>query len=123
MGKNPAYLPRAVWTVAAMIDERFTITWHCEECGQTGLVNLARIAEAKGSDYSLVDKRAPCRRPGCTGAVYFRYAPGPGTPSRRLEALRERQETGSAQRSQDAVTEARRLYNETARRYGRPTIT
>ena len=89
MGKNPGYLPAAAWSVGAMLDEQMHITWHCETCRHYGPVNLLEVARVKGVDYCMVDKKTHCRTAGCGGIAYFRYAAGPGTPSRRLEALRE----------------------------------
>lgn len=119
MGKNPGYLPKAAWTVGGLIDEQLLITWHCEKCRQSGPVDLLRIAQARGIDYCLVDKRSVCRAAACRGTVYFRYAPGPGTPSRHLQALRERQDAAVTIEGDRAIAEARRLYNAVAHRYGR----
>ena len=87
MAKRPAYLPSSVKTVGAMIAEGMHITWSCSN-GHFGVVALQQVADRRGPDFSLVGKQAPCREPGCNGQVHFRYAGGPGTPSRRLEALR-----------------------------------
>lgn len=43
------------------------------------------VAIAKlGEDYSLVDKRAHCREPGCDGIVRFHGSPGEGSPFRPI---------------------------------------
>ena len=102
-----------------MMDEQLHVTWHCDGCGGWGPVNLKRIADKKGIDYCLVDRTARCHISGCKGRVYFRYAPGPGTPSRRLEALRERQDAQQAADADRQMRAARDAYNAIALRYGR----
>lgn len=119
MGKRASYLPGEAWTVGGMLDGQMYVTWHCEACQRYGPVNLLRVADAKGIDYCLVDRRTTCRAPGCGGTVYFRYAPGPGTPSRRLEAIREREDAALGAEAERAMAAAKRAYNEIARRHGR----
>ncbi len=85
------------------------------------------VAARLGRDYSLVDKHPRCKHQGCNGVVHFRYAAGPGTPSRRLEALRERQDVVQQSRPPpvDIDTELlhlRRVYNLLARSFGRPEL-
>ena len=105
-----------------MMDKQLHVTWHCERCDKYGTVNLKRVADQKGIDYCLVDRRAPCQIEGCGGMVYFRYAPGPGTPSRRLEALRERQDAERRAEADAQMRAARAAYNAIARRYGRTML-
>lgn len=119
MAKNPGFLPAAAWTVGASIDEQLHITWHCDTCPKWGPVNLLRVAAEKGIDYSLVDRRTPCREPGCVGRVRFRYSGGPSTPSRPLEALRERQAEAERQAADREMRAARDAYNAVARKHGR----
>lgn len=125
MGKNPSYLPAAVRTVGAMIDDSMVVTWHCSK-GHCADVDLQEVAARLGRDYSLVDKQARCKHRGCNGVVHFRYAAGRGTPSRRLEALRERQDAQQVRPPQvDIDTELRhlkRVYNLLARSFGRPEL-
>ena len=122
MGKHPSYLPSAVRTVGAMIAESVIVTWHCDK-GHHGPVDLANVAARRGKEFSLVDKKSPCRVGRCPGTVYFRYAFGVGTPSRRLEALRER-EMAAAGRAADEqrLAHLRELYNAIAVRLGRPLL-
>lgn len=122
MGKNPGYLPSSVWSVGAMIDDQLHITWCCDTCGRYDALDLLKVAQRKGIDYCLVDRRAPCRAPGCAGLVYFRYSGGPGTPSRRLEALRERQDAARAAAEEREMAQAKAAYNNVARRLRRPTL-
>ena len=122
MGKHPSYLPAAVRTVGSMIAEGVIVTWHCNH-GHYGPVDLQRIAERRSLQFSLVDKYAPCRVGGCNGTVYFRYSFGVGTPSRRLEALREREVAASVRASDERrLAQLRDLYNATAIRLGRPLL-
>ena len=122
MGKHPSYLPAAFRTVGSMIAEGVIVTWHCNH-GHYGPVDLQRIAERRSLQFSLVDKYAPCRVGGCNGTVYFRYSFGVGTPSRRLEALREREVAASVRASDERrLAQLRDLYNATAIRLGRPLL-
>lgn len=123
MAKRPAYLPSSVKTVGAMIADGIHVTWSCSR-GHFGVVALPQIAAQRGPDFSLVDKRARCREPGCNGQVHFRYAASPSTPSRRLEALREREVAAvAADRTIDqALAQIRALYNSLARLHGRPPL-
>lgn len=55
-----------------MIDRRAKVRWHCDLGeGHYGDVDLRRIARAMGGDYVLINKRPPCRIPGCPGIVTF----------------------------------------------------
>lgn len=87
-------------------------------------MDLEEVARRRGADFSLVDKQASCRRPNCDGRVYFRYAAGPGTPSRRLEALREREAAAqSASQTIDLVLhQLVQLHDLLARLYRKPTL-
>lgn len=102
-----------------MMDAQMHVTWHCERCGAYGTVNLKRVADVKGIDYCLVDRRTTCRVGKCGGTVGFRYSPGAGTPSRRLEALREREDAELAREGDRQMRAARDAYNAIAHRYGR----
>ena len=105
-----------------MIAEGVIVTWHCNH-GHYGPVDLQRVAERRSLQFSLVDKYAPCRVGGCDGTVYFRYSFGVGTPSRRLEALREREVAASVRASDERrLAHLRDLYNATAIRLGRPLL-
>lgn len=58
--------------ISKMIDRQAKVRWHCDLGeGHYGDVDLKRIARAKGGDYVLINKRPPCRIPGCPGIVTF----------------------------------------------------
>lgn len=101
-----------------MMDSQLLITWHCAH-GHSGRVDLRAVAQRRGIDFSLVDKRSTCRQDGCRGVVHFRYSPGPGTPSRRVEALREREEEARGRQADREMRLARDAYNAIASRHGR----
>ena len=123
MAKRAAYLPSSVRSVGAMIADSIVVTWHCDK-GHSDEVDLARIARQRGDQFSLVDKRSHCRQPGCNALVYFRYSASRGTPSRRLEAIRERENAAiAAHQSIDlALAQLVQLYNNLARLHGRPPL-
>lgn len=58
-------------TIAQLQALGATVLWLCAECGAGGRARLDRIAEARGPDYDLTDRTAPCRTPGCTYWVNF----------------------------------------------------
>lgn len=60
-------------TVHAMIERSAKIRAECEVApiGHSGPADLHAIARAKGGDYSLANRRPPCRVPGCPGRVRF----------------------------------------------------
>ena len=60
MGKNPAYLPGCAWTVGGMIDAQLHVTWGCAKCRRSGTVSLQQVAQARGIDYCMVDRRSTC---------------------------------------------------------------
>lgn len=84
MGKNEPLIPAWVCTVGAMRAEGVRVRWSCQSCRQWGDVDLARVEEAKGDDFSLINRRPRCRQPGCAGRVLLLYSPGGGTPFRPL---------------------------------------
>lgn len=47
------------------------VKWDCEVCGRAGPVDLIRIANHRGLDFSLANRRPRCRSPGCPGRVRF----------------------------------------------------
>lgn len=59
-------------TISRMIERRAKIRWRCDiDPAHRGDVDLNRVAEAKGGDYSIVNRRPRCRIPGCPGVVIF----------------------------------------------------
>lgn len=118
MGKNPGYLPESAWTVGAMIDDQLQVTWTCDVCKAWGQVDLLRIASRRGIDYCLVDRKTRCRDPVCKGVVGFHYSAGRGTPTRPLEANRERQDAAKARAAAAEMEAARQAYNRLALKNG-----
>lgn len=58
--------------VSQMIDRRAKIRWRCDAVqSHHGDVDLKPIAKAKGGDFVLMNRRPPCRIPGCPGLVIF----------------------------------------------------
>jgi hypothetical protein len=59
-------------TIGRQAERGAKIRWQCDVVSSHyGDVDLKRIARAKGGDYVLVNKRPPCRIPGCPGIVSF----------------------------------------------------
>lgn len=60
-------------TVSAMIERGARIKWECEvkPIGHGGDADLHAIAKTKGGHFTLANRRAPCRIPGCPGRVRF----------------------------------------------------
>lgn len=79
----------ALETVQRMIERSAKIRWRCDVGqGHHGDVDLKRIAKAKGGDYSLVNRRPPCRIPGCPGVVIFEDFTG--SWPRKVETITDR---------------------------------
>ena len=58
--------------ISRMINREAKIRWHCDvSVDHYGDVDLTRIAAAKGDDYVLINKKPPCRVPGCPGIATF----------------------------------------------------
>jgi hypothetical protein len=57
---------------------------YCSTCDGAWAADLERLAAERGPEFSLMDRHPPCRAEGCGGRVFFRAAPGPGTPSIKL---------------------------------------
>lgn len=59
-------------TVGRMIERGAKVRWRCDIVqSHYGDVDLKRIAKAKGGDYQLINRRPPCRIPGCPGQAIF----------------------------------------------------
>lgn len=62
-------------------DEGLAITYSCTMCSAHGPVDIEKLVRLKGPDYSLVNRRCPCRlKPGSTGWIRFFYSHGRMTP-------------------------------------------
>lgn len=118
MGKNPGYLPASAWTVGAMIDDQLQVKWSCDACKAGGNADLLAIQQKRGPSYCLVDKVTRCKVEGCKGKVRFHYSGGLGTPTRPLEANRERQDAAKARAAAIKLEAARVAYNQIAAENG-----
>ena len=66
-----------VETVRQMREEGWDVISKCLVCGLVMRVDLALIARVSGPNVSLWNRKAHCRRLGCTGFVEFQArAPG-----------------------------------------------
>ena len=80
--RNPDRVPIAYHrpsceTVEKMARERWDVISVCGKCGLIMQVDLAVIVRVKGPGVSLWNRKARCRRLGCTGWVEFQAkAPG-----------------------------------------------
>jgi len=60
-----------------MIDHGHTAMAECETCRGHQDIDLPALAERVGRDYSLWNRRSPCRlTPGCKGWMVYRCGPG-----------------------------------------------
>lgn len=57
--------------IADLIANGCTIKWKCQQCGRMANADVEAMRLAKGDDYDLTDKTAPCRSPGCGYWVTF----------------------------------------------------
>lgn len=67
------------------------VWWKCQECAASGDVDVDRVIAAKGPNYDLTDRTAPCRTPGCGYWVGFYAQSGIRNETLKTEAgkLRE----------------------------------
>lgn len=73
-------------TVGGLIDSGAIAKACCSRCGVSRPANLDAIAQARGRNFSLWNRDAPCRTPACQGRVFFHASLGAGTPSRPLRS-------------------------------------
>lgn len=59
-----------VFTVGDLLARQFTAFWKCQGCEASGEVDLPRIAQEKGRDFTLMNRHPPCRR-ACGGRAFF----------------------------------------------------
>lgn len=59
-------------TVGAMAAERVSVHWDCHHCKRHGRVDPAKIAQAKGDEFSLWDQLRIC--PECDGIISYSAA-------------------------------------------------
>lgn len=66
---------RSAETVGRMRANGWTVLAYCRACNLTMVVDLRAIERLRGTDFSLWNRRAPCRRLGCRGRVEFQGKP------------------------------------------------
>lgn len=70
--------PSYTKTLGAMIDEYHPVTVSCTKCGLSRLLTfdaLQALADVKGRDYSLMNRRCRCKlKEGCDGWNRFFYS-------------------------------------------------
>ena len=54
-----------------MLAERWDVIAVCGRCGLVTRVNLGIIAKVRGRGFSLWNRKARCRKVGCSGHVAF----------------------------------------------------
>ena len=88
-GRFPVSIPAWAATVGAMKESGAGVSASCSLCRHwKDQVDLDRIIEAKGEDFSLFDKRPPCPK-RCGGTILFLYGPRPGKgPTRPCKTSR-----------------------------------
>ncbi len=65
-------IPKWASTVGNLRDERIAeVRAWCDRCDGTWTVDLHKLEKIKGRDYSLYNRRSPCKREDCTGTVKF----------------------------------------------------
>lgn len=76
MGKNASLRPACTESLGALIDAGVTVRACCDgQCRKWKDIDLEALAEIKGRDYDLWNKRSVCRlTDGCEGAVRFRFS-------------------------------------------------
>lgn len=78
MGKTAPGIPTWAQTIGGIHDAGGVVQAWCDQCKASVLIDLPALIEKVGRDYSLVDRRCPCRiTQGCVGWNQFRYASGP----------------------------------------------
>ena len=58
-------------TVQEMIDDNWVVYSVCHNCRTRQHVNLRLMRQACGAEFSLWNRRPPCKVVGCKGAVVF----------------------------------------------------
>ena len=72
--KQQGGFPAWVQTVGLILDNRVAIAVSCSVCKGWRNIDVAPIVEAKGRDYSLINRRFPCRlKKHCRGWNRFHY--------------------------------------------------
>jgi hypothetical protein len=64
-------------TLGQMVDGGHTAMAECATCRGHQDIDLAKLIAKVGREYSLWNRRSPCRlTPGCTGFMVYRAGPG-----------------------------------------------
>ena len=66
---------RSAGTVGRMRANGWTVLAYCPVCQLTMTVDLSLLETVRGPEFSLWNRRAPCRRLGCAGRVEFQGQP------------------------------------------------
>lgn len=73
-GERKRDRPKFAVNVGALIASETPVRANCLTCQQCKDIDLRPIAEARGEDFDLWDKRTRCQlTPGCEGINYFSY--------------------------------------------------
>ena len=59
-------------TVADLIRAQARVMWWCDAGGHHGALDLERVANLRGADTVLTNRRPPCPVAGCPGRVTFK---------------------------------------------------
>ena len=78
--KRPDNVPMVIWrggceAVGQMRDQGWQVISKCQACGLQMVVSLPDLVALLGPDFSLWNRRPPCKRIGCTGRVAFLAKP------------------------------------------------
>lgn len=58
-----------MFTVEALIARGARVRWYCDLQVHCGDLDLARVRDERGDDFTLVNRRPPCPVAGCVGRV------------------------------------------------------
>ncbi|MCB2048584.1 MAG: hypothetical protein KDE32_10195 [Novosphingobium sp.] len=85
VGKRTPLRPGFTHSLAGLIDRQVPVRAMCDTCARFRDIDLDALAQVKGMDYDLWNKRTRCRiEPGCKGWNRF-YFSGRG----RFEPMRD----------------------------------
>lgn len=78
--KRPDNVPMVIWrggceSVTQMHAQGWSVISKCPACGLQMVVRLGDQAILCGEDFSLWNRRPPCKRIGCSGRVMFMAKP------------------------------------------------
>lgn len=73
MYKNGEMFPTWVETLGNMARKGWPVRAYCSTCKEGQDVDIPALIEKVGRDFCLIDRRPPCRTPGCTGRTLFMY--------------------------------------------------